>query len=506
MNQNIAYQTAKHHYPFVLSFFICTLTVGVFLLTSNQFLHWFIIPVTLSGILVGIDAVQWLRGRLNIFDPVGIIGLLSLHFFFLAPLLHISWDSWLYGMPSQDWRPWLGGMAILNFLGLLVYRLSRSFRGKTTKFQLRKTVWRIDQRSFPFVLCFALTICAILQILVYQQYGGLIGYITAFADPNLKGEVGVGQGWIFMFSDSFPILAMMGFAEQARKHKKLRSWPVLIIVLVLFILLKVFFGGLRGSRSNIIWALFWAVGIIHLWIQKVTKTQIYIFMVVVVIFMYSYGFFKAGGLNGLQIALQGQEARQEYAVKNHRTLDVLILQDLGRSDLQAFMLYRLMDPDSDYEYAWGRTYLASVSILIPKPLRPWSEKLPNKSKEGTELQFGRNSYVPDVKVSSKVYGLAGETMLNFGPFVVPFAFIMLGISVRRVRYWVLTWEASDSRLLLLPMLINFCFAIIVSDSDNLLFFIVKNGCIPFAVILMSSNKKLSIKEGDYDRLYRMPSV
>lgn len=50
-----------------ISFYICILIVTRFLQTFDHLLPWFIIPVTLTGILVGIDAVDWLRGRLQKF-------------------------------------------------------------------------------------------------------------------------------------------------------------------------------------------------------------------------------------------------------------------------------------------------------------------------------------------------------------------------------------------------------------------------------------------------------
>src|SRR5258708_24048940 len=94
-----------------MSFLLCTSTVCGFLIACERTAHWFLVPVLLCGVLIGIDAVDWFRGRLDIFDPAGIIGLLGVHFFFLAPLLHVTWDSWMrYINPPPDWRGWLGGL------------------------------------------------------------------------------------------------------------------------------------------------------------------------------------------------------------------------------------------------------------------------------------------------------------------------------------------------------------------------------------------------------------
>lgn len=497
MNQQSLHRKTIYPDSLIISVFFCLLVLLGFLPTTNQFLHWFIIPVTLSGIVIGIDAVQWFRGRLNIFSPVGVMGLLGVHFFFLAPLLHVSWNNWLGSdlIPPPDWRPWVGGMAILNLLGILIYRVSRNidfsefFQKKSiNQRENQKTVWMINKQRFPLIVGIGLIVCLVLQILVYSQYGGLIGYINAFADKQT--EAGVGQGWLLMICESFPNLAMMAFSVYAKDKKRLQTWPVLITVLVIFFVIKLLFGGLRGSRSNTIWALFWAAGMIHFWLRKINKKQILMGMIFFIFFMYFYGFLKSGGTEGFETALQGAEAREEYTAENGRTWENLLLGDLGRTDVHAYMLYRLMDDDSDYQYAWGRTYYSAFALLIPQQLWPYPEKPPNKSKEGTDLLYGMGSYIPGVWVSSKVYGIAGEIMLNFGPFVVPFSYIVLGIVVGLIQRSLAGYSKVDTRLLLLPMLINFSFTILIGDLDNLIYFLITVGGVPSLVIFSSSDRKI----------------
>jgi uncharacterized membrane protein len=472
-----------------ISVFICCIILLWCLNTSKQFEHWFLIPVTLSGILIGIDTVNWFRNRLNIFDPVGIIGVLGFHFFFLAPILHVSWDSWLepwFDYPP-DWRPWLGGMAILNLLGLVVYRFSRNLITKKPKNPSTYTYWQINLQRFYYLVTFTMIFSAVLQIGVYQQFGGLMGYIASASQEG--GSNLEGMGIVFLFSESFPILAMMAFSVYAQKNKRLQSWPVLILVLLLFLVLQMFFGGLRGSRSNTIWALFWAAGMIHFMIRRITKKEVAIGLVFLIFFMYLYGFFKAGGVDGINTALKSREDATELEEKSGRTLPGLLLGDIGRSDIQAYMLYRLMLPNSDYEYVWGETYLAGATILIPKFIMP-HKPFKHKVIQGTELLFGKGSYKLGVWETSKVYGITGEAMLNFGFFVVPLAFAPLGILVGCIQRCLLIWKSSDSRLILLPMLVNFCFMVLASDFDNDIFFLIKNSGLPVLVVWFSSQKKL----------------
>ena len=491
-SQGTALRRTHPIYPdsLMMAVFICILIIFCFLQTSGQFLHWFVIPVALCGILMGIDAIDWFRGKCNIFDPVGILGLLGFHFFFIAPLLHVSLDFWMDEdiMPPSDWRIWIGGMAILNFLGLLVYRFVRNLVSQPAKNKSKQIIWKlVPQRFFPIV-CFALMISAILQLMVYQKFGGIANYIESATRALTGGDNEFkGMGIVFLVSESFPILSMMAFAVYAQTRKRLQTNTVLIISLIIFLGLQLIFGGLRGSRSNIIWALFWAVGIIHFWLRQISKKQIAMGLVFLFLFMYIYGFFKTGGLEAINTALQGQEARATLEESSRRSWKSLALQDLGRSDVQAFLLYRITDPNSDYEYAWGRTYLPALTMFIPSVIMP--EKPPDKMQEGTEAQFGRGTYHPQLWSSSKVYGLAGETMLNFGPYAVPFSFIVLGIIVGYVRRWLENWSmGNDHRLLLLPMLVNFCFIVLVGDTDNYVFFLLKNSSMAIFVIVLSCKK------------------
>ncbi|BAY90308.1 MULTISPECIES: hypothetical protein [unclassified Tolypothrix] len=492
MNQRQVRSQVIYPDSLVIAVFICLLTILCLLQISGQFLHWFVIPVTLCGILIGIDAIDWFRGQLNLFDPVGIIGLLGFHFFFVAPLLHVGLDFWIDSdiIPPTDWRPWLGGMAILNFLGLGIYRFTRNIIFNATKNQPTQTIWQINHRRFFPIISIALIISASLQLLVYQKFGGILNYIEAANRSAMGGGENEfqGMGILFVLSESFPILAMMAFTIYAQHKKPLHNVKVLLAALIIFLILQFLFGGLRGSRSNTIWAMFWAVGIIHFWLRQISKKQIAIGLVFLVLFMYIYGFFKTGGLEAVNTALQGQEARVTLEEKSGRSWQSLVLQDLGRSDVQAFLLYRILRQDSDYEYAWGRTYLPALTMLIPSAIMP--DKPPDKMKEGTEVQYGKGTYDPIFLNSSKVYGLAGETMLNFGPYVVPIAFITLGIVVGKVRRCLCNWTMGDDRLLMLPFLINFCFIILASDSDNYIFFLFKNGSLASFVIFLTSDRKV----------------
>ncbi len=466
----------------VISVYVCALTLTIFVALSDQFLHWFIAPVALSGILIGIDAVDWVRGRVNLFDPIGLSGAFGWFFFFLAPLLTVATGYWLiYVEPPVERREWLGWMAILNLLGLMIYRGVRLIY-----FQRERritTLWMIDYKRFFVLGAVALVVTAILHTYVYLSMGGIRGFIEEATDQSAILLSLRGYGQIFMISESFPIIALMMFILYVQRQKSpvYRSWLVLGIVLLIFFALKLYFGGLRGSRNNTIWGLFWAVGLIHFWIRPITRKIVLIGLSFLIAFMYIYGFYKDAGLEVLRL-IEDPAARVELERETRRDLPTLLLGDLGRSDVQAFLLYRLARPDSDYEYALGRTYVAAFAVLIPRSI---IERMPSKTFEGTEALYGKGSYIPVDFEASQLYGLAGEAMLNFGFLAAPVSFIIFGLANCSVRRWLSGLTPGDARLLFYPFLSLFCFYMLACDLENIVFDVIKNIAVPLGIAGLS---------------------
>lgn len=474
----------------VIAFYACLFAALAFILSDpEKFLHWFIVPVTLCGALIGADAVQWLRGRLDTFDPVGLLGLFGLHFFFLAPLLIVAWDYQLLFLPPlDDWRPWLGQMALLNLAGLALYRLARRWVKPPAPDRPRR-VRQLDNELFFIVLLFALAITFALQLAVYQQFGGLDGYIDAY-EERYVGETPsfAGFGALFAISESFPYLLMLGYVVWARrKGGGWRAWAVILLVLLAFFVIRIFFGGLRGSRSNTLFALFWALVAIHVWLRPVPRRFFYAGVLLALLFMYVMGFYKAVGLDFVEV-LQNPSAAARLEEETNRTFRAALLSDLSRAEIQPYLLYALADPFTEYRYRWGSTYIGGLFTPVPSAL--WPAKPPTKVEAGSEAQYGSASFSQSGTLrSSRVYGLAGEAMLNFTPLAAPFAFVALGLVVGWVRTRFAAWPPDDARRLLLPLLLLLCFIVLTSDSDLVTVFLVQQGLVTFLVIWLSSPRR-----------------
>ncbi len=453
-------------------------------LVAPACIHWFAVPVLLCGTVIGVDALHWCRGRYDIFDPRGVIGVVGYYAFFIAPLLHVALDSWMREINENvPWREWLGGMAILNVLGLLVYRwvTERARDGiRRRKSDERRS---LHVGWFLALVGVAAVASGVAQFVVYDRFGGILGYILAFEARDMAFR---GMGLLFTLSEGLPILLFLGYAAVVRWKKLSPSWATLLLVLLAVFVLLLLFGGLRGSRSNTVWRLFWAVGVVHLWIRRIPRSLAMVGILLLAAFLYSYAFYKSGGMEGLA-DLRDPDARVVFEDRMQRGVKDMLLGDLGRADVHAFLLYALWGPDRDYDYALGRTYVGALAQLIPRSV--WPDRPPTKVLEGTEIQRGRGSFRGSEVLglySTRVYGITGEAMLNFGPLAVPFALALLGLVVGILSGLLDRWAYGDPRLLLYPFLVNLCLVLLVLDSDNALFFVVKNGMIPGLILALST--------------------
>jgi hypothetical protein len=469
----------------LFGFAACLAVTTAFAVGYEDCRHWFLVPVFCCGVLLASDAMEWLRGRLDVFDPVGVLALFGLHFFFIAPMLHVAWEYFMYEVqPPPDWRDWLGGMACLNFAGLLVYRITRSWMGGRAE-RPRKQRWVLDRQRFAFMILPALALSFAMLLYFLARMGGVSGMINAYENRMSGGAtLFSGAGWIMALSEIFPILGLMALVIFLQRYSKPPSWVMLGALLVAFVAVQLFCGGLFGSRSNTMRAMVWGVGLVHFCVRPVPRRFVLVGLIFVVGFMYIYGFYKSAGMEGLRIAFSGAEQRKELETQTGRGFETLLLADLGRADVQAFLLYRIWDPLSDYRYALGRTYVAAMRLFIPSFV--WPDRPPTKVKEGTEVIYGAGTYDPVRWSASRVYGLAGEAMLNFGPFSVPVAFGVLGLIIGKIRGWMSIWGRDEIWILILPALVSLSMELLSGDLDNIMFIVVKNGALPLIVMLLSA--------------------
>src|SRR5690625_378705 len=469
---------------YAFSIILTTIIMLLFIYSSSDMLHPFIIPTYISGVIICFDLIDWMRGRMSVFDPIGFLGLFGYHFFFIAPLLQVYWARGMtYVIEPADWRTWLLGMGIINMIGLSIYRISYNYFGRRKKSKQNKTKkMELNTSKLVAITVPILVITFALQTYIYLSFGGISGYINTYSSGEGSFE---GLGFLFLIAESFPIIFLILLIQIIHKKKWSKNYILLLIILAVYFVLKLYFGGLRGSRSNTLWGLIWAVGIIHLFIRPIGRKAIIVGSVFLLGFIYIYGLYKGAGeeiFNASSTAELG-----EITEETGRGIETVLLGDLSRTSTQAFILHKLVEHPDSYTLAKGRSYIGDVSILIPKRIYP--NRQPTKVKEGTEIIRGKDTYNPNGYTSSRIYGLTGEFMLNFGYVFAPLVFILLGYFVSSVRSVLYSLKKGDSRFYLYPFLVIMCFLILVQDLDNLIFSITKNLLIPYFIIVLSSQKK-----------------
>lgn len=441
---------------------------------QNDLLHWFLLPVFVCGALIGADMVAWLRNEVDIFDPLGILGIFGYFFYFVAPLLAVMWNYHLRGLPEPpNWADWVGWLGVINAFGLVLYLVSRQLFAPLSL----RTVWRIKPAFFFAATAVALPVTLGCELYVYAKFGGVLGLMTQFSAKN--DTVFQGMGWLFMLGDSFPVLLAFLLLIWKRDYFRKRSWWYIAALFIAFFLLKLLCGGLRGSRSTTIWALFWLCGAVHLWIRRLPRLFMAVGLLFLLGFMYVYGFYKDAGVRAVD-AIGNQMEADRIQERSGRNWREILMSEFARTEIQSYLLYRLATT-SDYDYGLGETYVLAAEDMVPRFILP--HKTEGKARKATELINGSGSYDSRLSRASMVYGLTGEMMLNFPPILAPLSLVLLGFVVAKARGLILA-DRNDLRWLIVPMVCNFVVVLVIGDADNLLPFLLLSS-FPFVLLRAS---------------------
>jgi|tagenome__1003787_1003787.scaffolds.fasta_scaffold20935771_1 hypothetical protein len=433
--------------------------------------HWYLVPVALSGVLIIPDAVDWARGRLDIFDPQALVGLLGTYFFYAAPVLHVVLDYWAkYVDGPTDWRDALGRMAVLNVLGLMVYRTVLAPRISASRRPFPPT----DVRRLLRLAGAVAVVGALGFVSLVASLGGPAGYLSTMADDR---EALKGLGYAQLIATAFPaallVLVLVRYRESLRRHQM-----TLVPILAAYVAAELLVGGLDGSRSHTVWCLIIGVGLCHVLIKPIRRPALAVLAVLLVAFMYFYGFYKSGGSRAVEALGEGASL-SDLSESTGRDMRSVLLGDFGRADIQALLLDR--EEQGRAPIAHGLTYVGDLAFLAPDSLG--LGRIPNKIDAGTNLIYGNGTRTSDFH-SSYVYGLAGEGILNFGAPGAVIVFLPFGLLLRAASSFYRRCRGADRApgiALLAPGISLGATLMLTSDVDNLMWFFLNY--VFFAVVL-----------------------
>lgn len=406
----------------------------------------------------------------TLFHPLPITCLLLFISFILAPIVSMSFDIHLLYAPRQiDWDKWLVIISWLYFSGIIFFYLGSkiAFRSNYNSYHINV---KLDKQRLIIVSSLFLIVTLLSQIYVFYSFGGFISYLRTWSESR---EEFAGLGIWFMLSEPFPIIFMLFMFLLIGKEKLSKSIIKVAIIFLIFFVLKIIFGGLRGSRSNTIWGIFWFAGIVHLYLFRLKKIHILVGVIFLATFMSIYTIYKSYGIE----SFSGEYTISDTNRFQNNPLLEMYLGDFSRATLNAYQVSQIQELRS-YEFKYGQTYISSLTKLIPPLKEIYTGH--NKNSAGAEILSSITvNPTEDNYHNSRVYGLYGEAILNFGIYIGLTSFFIFGLFCTMIDNISRKYLSRSVFILFIPFVANFTFTILTSDSDNVIFFTFKNGLVAF---------------------------
>lgn len=352
---------------------------------------------------------------------------------------------------------WLGLYTLPGLVFYCAIVCFLSFKNKLTIEHNNKYFWREGSRV-SIILVVTMFLSFVAQFYIYKTSGGILNYMSLYTN---REEIDIGNlALLYMLADFFPTVLL--FALIYFNKSKKRNLLYASIMLVLLFLAKLYFGGLRGSRSNTIWYMLQVIIIIHVFLRQFKKKELVILFIFGAVFMSTYAVYKRYGVNSLDI--------NNYSEVDNSLLRTLTL-DMSRTSMQAYLIHR--EAKQEQNYAMGVTYLGAINMIVPRFIS--NDRIHTKTFYGTEFMYGNGSFLEHQFRSSRIFGLIGEGILNFSASGVFISIIIYGLFVVFISdLFCSSIKNKDFRMIIYPSILVFAFAITTSDSDNTVFYFLKN--------------------------------
>ncbi len=434
-------------------------------------LHWALLPLGLAGALLAPTLVRWLRGGSDAFDPKAIVSLFVFHNVFLAPVLHLAWDWYtpMVRVPDDTWA-WFGRLALLNVAAVACLELGygRAIARARGPAAARPLV-RIRAERLAAVLALAALLAVAAQMQLLRHFGGPSGLIDAY---EVRSEQFSGVGMLLMLAWPFPLIALLqALIVLSRRRGRPPRARLVLGLLAAFAVLHLGWAGLHGSRLSMLGGMFLAAGLCHFTLRRFSTRAVMIGMSAAFVFCFVYSFYKGAGRDGLSTALSGRGGIAQVQQQTGRDVGWLLLGDLARADVQMEVLWTMYDANPEYRPKLGGTYVGAA-IFIPRFVWPTRPRGPQEAY--AELRDGtigvRDGEVPN----SRVFGLTGETLLNFGWAGVPLLHAIFGLVIGCLRRFIDSLQPGDARFLLVPFAMLLVTAVYLLDLSQVVFMFLQD--------------------------------
>ncbi len=461
----------------VKSFFLILILILVFISLNLLPINWYLLPLFLGGILSFNKIIQKTKSPDYLNDTFFYVWIVFFLTTFVAPLIHFSRDYWIenvYILP-RDWSSLSLITSSILLFGMLVFYFMEKLPVKEIT---QKQTWKFKNNA-GFIIVILMFISFILQTLFYLKNGGIIGVIKTYSDRDVMSEGNfAGFGLYFIFSEIFPYLLLLLYFIHAR-NKTTSLIRVLIFLLLMFIS-ALYFGGLRGSRSNTVMTMFQAILLIHFSIYRFKRVHFIVMITAFFLFMIIGRIYKSEGIN----FIENYNEYEDYQIsKKTSSVESIIITDLTRYNILTYEIF-MLENNPHYQYKMGSTYLASILTFIPwgSPIKDQLD-LTTRTEAAGQLMFNYDGQQRTLsRKNTRIFGFIGESILNFGYISILFSFFALYLCLTLIKLWSISITNQDARYYFISLLPVLVINLIDSDSNNVAFFVVKRIILMYLII------------------------
>lgn len=437
-----------------------------------HYLFWITLCATLASVVI--FNRSWSIGiNRNIFTvPFEIF---SYIYFIIVPSANVIYDDYInrslfYSDPVEA----MASLNILNAVGLLAAALAARWVRPLPNPKVR------DWPSLGHMQLFlAVALIGSLSIGVYNNFVAF--NLRASGDATIDSGIAL-YALIESAPTLFAWLIVVSVWKQGRPPSTLAA--ILLILLFLFVAIGMNFS--RGSRVTVLLVIVMSFQLFHQYVFRLSKVSLFALVIGGAIVFNLMTVYKHLGVQGVSSYLAG-EGVDAYLDERYTNPVRIVIGDIGRSDIQASILEARMENLTPLAY--GRTYAKALTLILPDFLDPFPSDW-SKVSVGSQAQLHMDpgSMIlynnPSGNGSSRIYGMAGESLLNFGIIGSIISFIMLGLLSRWFMLYVNRpggWEKA----LISPIASLIPIFVLFYDLDNIIFRLVMILALPGLLLLLN---------------------
>lgn len=468
---------------FFVGLVIAAILVIIIELHTDKFNISYLILLSFSAAFASSDFIDALRKKSDILAPRALLSIIMLIGVFIAPIIHISQGiNPSYVSLPENMEVAFENLAIVHLLGLFLYFITLRIPRKnapTDRPAQSKQLINLEFISYSNAMLTA----GLFSLAVFAYYLFTLGGPVSWLNAQLNyRESALGPGWLIAIAEAFPSLFFMSYILKLHP-KNLSDNEIKKRVVIAFLLLVVVIfvtSGLRGSRANLVWPALTALLLIHILLTRI-KMQLLVFLSIgLLIFSGVYDIYKKAGTEGLITAKESGIQSVEENANYSFGLTPLLTGDFSRSAIQAIALDRWNE--GTFQLFNGRTYVGDAIEFVPGA--EVSETFPNKRVAATEILYGEGSSQTKQTLDSRIYGLQGEALMNFGPIGATVVLVPFALIVRRSErvFEKSKTTKSPSLAVYSAILAPIIVLLFLSDFDNVLYNFTSNALAPILSI------------------------